>query len=413
MSAGGGPVSAFSVRGSELLGIGLTVAATGTVIAAVWRMQDLSALTTLVISMLMGCVFVLSDYGFTAGFHRLLVERDGRTLAASLIIPAIAACVIIPVTAEDPAFSRFVAPIGVSLVAGAALFGAGMQVANGCGSGTLIGAGRGSRRMWVTLPFFCLGGVLGSLLLPSALRLPSLGSVDLPELLGPWVGLLATQCLLAILAIAILRGSMPSRKTVLRSCIVGVLAACLFIASGEPWSVTMAMTLWGAKALRGISIDVSGSEFWSWDWARDLLHGPLLGMAATVSNAGLLLGALMTSLLAKRRAAKTGLGPREAFGAALGGLLMGVGARLSFGCNVGAFVGGLSSGSLHGFIWFLAALPGCAAGIWARPFFGLSGWLELQIPSSIRSPQAAPLTLRERSATLRTKSSGPEKSKLL
>ena len=57
---------------------------------------------------------------------------------------------------------------------------------------------------------------------------------------------------------------------------------------------------------------------------------------------------------------------------AIGGLLMGWGARLGFGCNIGAFVGGVASGSLHGWIWFLAALPGCLIGIRLRPLFGLS-----------------------------------------
>ncbi|MCC6716767.1 MAG: YeeE/YedE family protein, partial [Acetobacteraceae bacterium] len=54
----------------------------------------------------------------------------------------------------------------------------------------------------------------------------------------------------------------------------------------------------------------------------------------------------------------------------LGGLLMGVGARLSAGCNVGAFLGGASSGSLHGLVWLLACLPGCWLGIRLRPMFG-------------------------------------------
>ena len=42
---------------------------------------------------------------------------------------------------------------------------------------------------------------------------------------------------------------------------------------------------------------------------------------------------------------------------------MGWGARLGFGCNIGAFIGGVSSGSLHGWIWFPAALAGCTIGI--------------------------------------------------
>jgi uncharacterized protein len=51
---------------------------------------------------------------------------------------------------------------------------------------------------------------------------------------------------------------------------------------------------------------------------------------------------------------------------------MGWGARLGFGCNIGAFVGGVASGSLHGWLWFLAALPDCLVGIRLRPLFGLS-----------------------------------------
>jgi uncharacterized protein len=58
--------------------------------------------------------------------------------------------------------------------------------------------------------------------------------------------------------------------------------------------------------------------------------------------------------------------------AGIGGLLMGWGARLGFGCNIGAFVGGIASGSVHGWVWFAACLPGCLIGIRLRPLFGLS-----------------------------------------
>jgi hypothetical protein len=51
--------------------------------------------------------------------------------------------------------------------------------------------------------------------------------------------------------------------------------------------------------------------------------------------------------------------------------LMGIGARLSFGCNIGAFLGGIASGSLHGWIWFVVAMTGSWAGIQMRPRFGL------------------------------------------
>ena len=56
----------------------------------------------------------------------------------------------------------------------------------------------------------------------------------------------------------------------------------------------------------------------------------------------------------------------------LGGLMMGIGARFAFGCNIGAFIGGIASGSLHGWVWIVFALLGTYLGIQLRPLFGMS-----------------------------------------
>jgi uncharacterized protein len=63
---------------------------------------------------------------------------------------------------------------------------------------------------------------------------------------------------------------------------------------------------------------------------------------------------------------------RLALGAVLGGLLMGYGARLAYGCNIGAYLGGIASMSLHGWVWGIMALLGTWMGLRARPLFGLS-----------------------------------------
>ena len=86
----------------------------------------------------------------------------------------------------------------------------------------------------------------------------------------------------------------------------------------------------------------------------------------------MILGA-MAAAAATRPFARTAWPPaRSLLAAAIGGLLMGWGARIGFGCNIGAFFGGVASGSLHGWIWFAAALGGCLIGIRLRPLFGLS-----------------------------------------
>jgi uncharacterized membrane protein YedE/YeeE len=56
----------------------------------------------------------------------------------------------------------FVSPIGVSLIAGSFMFGIGMQLGNGCASGTLYSLGGGSLAMILTLAAFIVGSVLGA-----------------------------------------------------------------------------------------------------------------------------------------------------------------------------------------------------------------------------------------------------------
>jgi uncharacterized membrane protein YedE/YeeE len=52
--------------------------------------------------------------------------------------------------------------------------------------------------------------------------------------------------------------------------------------------------------------------------------------------------------------------------ALVGGLLLGYGARLAFGCNVGAYFSGIASTSLHGWVWLAGALLGTPIGVMLR-----------------------------------------------
>jgi hypothetical protein len=45
---------------------------------------------------------------------------------------------------------------------------------------------------------------------------------------------------------------------------------------------------------------------------------------------------------------------------------MGYSARLAYGCNVGAYLGGVASGSIHGWVWFAFAFLGSIGGVAAR-----------------------------------------------
>jgi uncharacterized protein len=62
---------------------------------------------------------------------------------------------------------------------------------------------------------------------------------------------------------------------------------------------------------------------------------------------------------------------RPLLAAIVGGLLLGYGARIAYGCNIGAYFSGISSGSVHGWLWLAAAFVGSAIGTKLRPLFGL------------------------------------------
>ena len=92
-------------------------------------------------------------------------------------------------------------------------------------------------------------------------------------------------------------------------------------------------------------------------------------------NLGIIAGAFLAAGLAGSFGPVRNLSWRSALAAALGGLLMGYGARLAYGCNIGAYFSGIASGSLHGWLWLVAALLGTYAGLVFRPIFGLAGGL--------------------------------------
>ena len=111
--------------------------------------------------------------------------------------------------------------------------------------------------------------------------------------------------------------------------------------------------------------------FWSGPRA-DVLSGSVLAESTSLTNFGIMVGALIASALAGAFTLHRRIPGRLALGAVIGGLLMGYGARLAYGCNIGAYLGGIASMSLHGWVWGIMALLGTWIGLRARPVFGLS-----------------------------------------
>lgn len=325
---------------------------------------------------LLGAAFLVFQYGFASAWRHALVRGEVMGLAAHFLLIGLCALVFIPATVLGLDAAGSVAPLSVSLFLGAFMFGLGMQLANGCGSGVLFSFGGGSGRMMIALPFFVFGSVLGSFLLPTALDWGSAGPVAIAGGLSDSLRTLVNLGLIGAAGFGFYimgrrRGQQLPRRLLLACSIIALLCWAVFVLSGHPWGVTFGFTLWGAKLAQDLGVPVDSFTFWQWPGPARALNHSLLSDVSSLMNIGMVLGAAMVASASGQLTRQTWPSGRQLLAAALGGVLMGIGARLSFGCNIGAFLGGIASGSLHGWIWFVLAMGGSWAGIQLRPRFGL------------------------------------------
>jgi uncharacterized membrane protein YedE/YeeE len=368
-----------AAAGIDYLFLGAAVLVTAVLVALVLLDGQPASAALILGGFGLGVAFLKAEFSYTASWRRFLTRGEAGGLIGGLIVIAICALVVVPVAALKPNFGGAIAPLGPSLVIGAFVFGIGMQLANGCGSGTLYTVGGGSGRMLVTLVFFIIGSVFGSLSLPSFLALGGVDPILASDYLGPWGGLAATLASIALAAaimaaVARKRGAnwRPSRNYIIGGIVIGLLCVGVFFAGGHPWSVTFGYTVWGAKIFSGLGFDFSHAEFWQWPGPKRALADSVLTDTSSLTDFGMIFGAMAAAAAAKPFASGAWPPVKSLLAAVVGGLLMGWGARLGFGCNIGAFVGGVASGSVHGWVWFGAALGGCLIGIRLRPVFGLS-----------------------------------------
>lgn len=80
-------------------------------------------------------------------------------------------------------------------------------------------------------------------------------------------------------------------------------------------------------------------------------RSPVLADTTTVMSLGLVLGALLGAGLAGTFGTVRPVSTSRLAAAAVGGLLLGYGARMAFGRDVGALFSGIASTGLHGWLW--------------------------------------------------------------
>jgi hypothetical protein len=349
----------------------------------------------LLLGMIAGAIMQRSDFCMTAAFRDFFLFRSTTLLAALLILITVSAVLFelvrfLPGSAPF-ALQEFGVPALVTILGGG-IFGVGMVLAGGCVVGTLYRLGAGSRLALWGLVGMIVGSALYAEIYPfwSALRkITTLGPqmVTLPQWSGlpPWSFVLTLVVVTGILlwrwpkAFAPLPGwreldgYIPPLYAALALAGVGTFAVILY---GKPLGVTTSYAKFAAHLERLlVPGHLAVTPFFQTQsppvvlpFAAKVLSagpGPMFDGIAVMQYPlilGIILGSALSAWhLGEWRWSRRAPWP-QTISVLIGGVMMGLAARLAAGCNIWHLWGGLPIFSVQSYLFLLGILPGAWLG---------------------------------------------------
>lgn len=361
---------------------------------------------------MLGYTLTRSRYGFAGGIKRIYMRGEGSLSKALLLLLAFTSILFFVVqmnsvmsgaVAKDLAKSSsdMIIPgtqnvyfTGLSTIIGGIIFGMGMILAGGCGSGTLADFGEGQGRALIAFIFFVIGSGPGYYFL-HVFEKTSIGKIGgkvyLPDYLGHWGALFANLIGFLILYLVVIKYENMRKKEatyldpkgdyedfekplqddynlptnfdkvyhklfverwsfVKGSLILTMGAVFVIVATGKPWGVSTPLLSLEVAVLRPF-INFSPEIFGKF---LDIADKGLLKDGGTIRNIGLFFGSTIAFLLARRFKIDFDFKIKDALYFALGGFMLGFGARLGRGCNVGAMYSAVCSFSLSGWVFLFS-----------------------------------------------------------
>jgi uncharacterized protein len=339
-----------------------------------------------------GWVLQRTRFCFLCNFRDFFERRDPAGVLAILLALAVGlvgyhvvtGAWIVDAFAGHLPPKAHIAPVGWNLVLGGLAFGAGMGISGSCISAHLYRLGEGS---FVCL-FALIGGILGFLMgfltwNPIYLALVSGKPVVwLPATFGFGGSLLLQLGVLGLLfwAVSKLARRVPTpadvKEAIVRrvlfkrwpawvgGLIVGLLAAAVLLRT-EPLGVTSKLTR--AARFLGDHFSLLPERMDGLDTIRGCASRPAEGLFSRgfLFISALVLGSLGSALMSGEfeleRPSLSG-----ALLALAGGVLLGWGAMVSFGCTIGTLLSGIHASSLSGWLFGVAVVGGILLGLPVR-----------------------------------------------
>ncbi len=364
-----------------------------------------------------GFVLQRSRFCFASAFRDIFLIRNTRLTRAVLIGLIVSTIGFLVIETLMPGLSFLetfakVRPVGLFTGVGAFLFGVGMVVAGGCASGVLMRSGEGYLMQWVALLGFLVGSGVGAWQMGWWYDnfIEASPAIYLPHLLG-WSGAVVIQFLLLLgliflayayeinwkspfrlKAVFFLEdlGKMfsgiitDSEKSSLYNSLLkkpwpyviggvslGLLNIFFFALWGAPWGVTTGMTYFAAWASELLGTVPHNWYFFNEKLFLDDWHCicifpdasvPFFTLPLIYHFMAIIMGSFLAALLAGEFRIRKWRSGRFFYAALIGGVMMGFGARIALGCNIGAFFSAIPSFSLHGWIFGIFVLAGSYVG---------------------------------------------------
>lgn len=347
---------------------------------------------TLVLGLALGVLFQRSRFCmfcmFRDGFrHQNWLPLLG--LVACVALGCVGYTVIFGAWVPDPTQggylppNAFIGPVGWHLVVGGLVFGTGMALSGSCISSHLYKAGEGQVSSWVSLVFVIPGFLLGYLswdfwYLNAIQEAPV---IWLPNLLGYSGSLVLQLIILGILALWLLYWSKTAVKNYWRrqgslkeafqqilhgrwpplvgGVAIALIAVVLYLRL-RPLGVTSELSRLSLEL--GRTLELLPARLAGIDQVRGCT--PQEATTLLTENAVLVLALIGGSLISSLLRARLRVSPIEWASfplQAIGGVLLGYGAMINLGCNIGNLVSGIMAHSLSGWVFAVFMVLGIYA----------------------------------------------------